>query len=163
MCVTRLLEQIERLNRDDSEAAAEFGPLMLGPRGVEIDELVCVDGRTTVTSSPQIREFYAYATWWRHCSVRLEWRDPHTTREWNGHGPVREMIVSDTAPGFLTPAGLTPSSTVLFALDDQDAPFERAYFTFDGRAEPQVVYAGSEVSVFDDLTGYLESWRQTLG
>lgn len=51
---------------------------------------------------------------------------------------------------------------MLFALDDPDAPFERAYFAFHGRAEPQVVYAGSEISVFDDLAGYLESWLQTL-
>lgn len=163
MRVTQLLEEIERLNRNDSEAAAEFGPLKLGPRGIEIHELVCVDGHTTVTSSPQIREFYAYATWWRHCSVQLEWCDPHTAREWNDHGPVREMIVSDTTPRALTPAGLTPSSTVLFALDDLDAPFDRAYFAFDGRAEPQVIYAGSEISIFDDLIGYLESWQKTLG
>lgn len=51
---------------------------------------------------------------------------------------------------------------MLFAVDNRATPFERAYFITCAAAEPRIVYAGSEVSVFDDLAGYLESWHQSL-
>ncbi|UFU07463.1 hypothetical protein [Ruania halotolerans] len=162
MSVTQLLEEIERINGDDLDAAAEFGPLKLGPRGVVLEELVCADRRTRVVPSPQVREFYAYAAWWEHCSVQLEWCNQATIEELYAHSPVQDMLAADCAPGFLTTSGLSPSSIVLFAIDDRDAPFERAYFNVDGGGEPQVVYAGSEVSVFDDLAGYLQSWLDSL-
>ncbi len=162
MRIAELLAELEQINRDDIEAAAEFGPLEMGQRGIEVRELLCVDRRTRFAPSPQIREFYAYAAWWRHCSVQLEWREPCATEAWISRDPVRDMIAADTTPGALTAGGLSPSSIALFALDDPGAPFERAYFVFGDREEPQVLYAGSEVSVFDDLAGYLESWVESL-
>ncbi|SEE12287.1 hypothetical protein [Ruania alba] len=161
MRLVTLLEQIELINRDDLDAAMEFGPLELGPRGITVHELLCVDGRSRVATSPQVAEFYAYALWWKHCSVELEWCDPQHSAELVAQPPVRQMITADIAHQDLQIPGLAPSTAVLFALDNRESPFERAYFVFD-ISEPRVVHAGSEISVFDDLTGYLESWRRSL-
>ncbi|MCT2585858.1 hypothetical protein [Actinophytocola gossypii] len=72
------------------------------------------------------------------------------------------MVDGDFRRGNISVSGMSPSNSVLFALDNRDAPFDRAYLVFDGAPEPRVVYAGSEVSEFEDLHAYLTSWLRTL-
>lgn len=162
MSVADVLEQIEQINRGDVAAAAEFGPLEMGPRGVAVTDLLCVDGATRLAASAQVREFYGYALWWRLCSVELEWCDPLDIGTVMAEPSVRDMLEGDFGRNNIAVSGMTVSNSVLFSLDIRDAPVDRAYFVFGNTPEPRVVYAGSEVSVFEDLHAYLESWQQTL-
>jgi hypothetical protein len=65
------LRELERFDRADDAAAAEVGPLRLGPAGTVVPELVGVDGVTRLATSPQVREFHGCARWWEHCSIAL--------------------------------------------------------------------------------------------
>lgn len=161
MDVLDILGRIEQINRADTAAAAEFGPLELGPRGVEIGEVLAVDGRTRHPASPQLRAFYGYALWWRHCSVELHWLDPLVIEETMSLTPIRTMIDADLG-GTLDVAGMSASTTALLAIDDAQAPFDRAYLVFGPGEEPRVVHAGSEVSVHDCLADYLSGWLVSL-
>lgn len=162
MDLVDVLGRIEQINRADVDAAEEFGRLELGPRGVVVTDLLCVDGVTTRPASSQVRQFYAYALWWRLCSVELEWCDPRAIAATMSEAPVRDVLDGDFGRGNLSVPGMSRSNSVLFALDNRASPFDRAYLVFDASPEPRVVYAGSEVSEFEDLHAYLLSWYRTL-
>lgn len=162
MTIVDILTQIEKINRDDVEAAAEFGPLEMGPRGAAVSDLLCVDGKTHVAASPQIREFYEYSLWWRLCSVELEWCNPFKLEELMIKPAIRDMVEGDFDRKNISVDGMIVSNSVLFSLDNRDSPFDRAYFVFGSAPEPRIVYAGSEVTVFENIQEYLESWLRTL-
>lgn len=162
MSIVDLLGRIEKIDSADLDAAVEFGPPEMGPRGVVVTDLLCVDGAGTLKASPQVRAFYGYALWWRLCSVELEWCDPHDIAAIMSEPPIRDMLDGDFRRRNVSVAGMSPSNSVLFALDNRRAPFDRAYLVFGGAPEPRIVYAGSEVSEFADFHAYLTSWYQTL-
>ena len=161
--ISEALTRIETITRNDVDAVREFGPLEIGPTGRSVEDLLCVDGTTRVAASPQVREFYAYALWWTFSSVELEWLDPGDLAGIMERPRIEEMLRKDTRDGTVALAGMNEGNTVLFSVDDVDAPFDRAYFVFLDDPEPAVVYAGSEVSVHRDLLEYLEGWITTLG
>ncbi|MCT2585859.1 hypothetical protein [Actinophytocola gossypii] len=61
MGVVDVLGRIEKINATDADSAVEFGQLEMGPRGVVVTDLLCVDGVVTQPASRQVREFYGYA------------------------------------------------------------------------------------------------------
>src|SRR5690606_35523565 len=128
MPLVDILKQIEEINRADTEAALEFGPLEMGPRDILITELLCVDGKTSVAASTQIQEFSRYALWWRLCSVELEWCDPLKIGEIIEKPAIREMIEGDLNRGNISVDGMKNNNSVLFSVDNYESPFDRAYF-----------------------------------
>ena len=161
--IADILTELENINKNDLDAIREFGALEMGPKGRSVETLLCADGVTTVKTSPQLREFYSYALWWKLSSVELEWINPEELADILRHPPIEEMVLQDTRGGRIQLEGMNERNSVLFSVDNLQAPFDRAYFVFLGKPEPAVVYAGSEVSVYDDLMEYLESWKASLG
>ncbi len=159
MSIKDLLAEIEKLDRNRCDDPAK---LKLGPSGAEVTHLLCVDGMTQMPASPQIKEFYRYATPWHLCGVQLIWPDPRDFPALLSREEIAEVVTDDLAEHGIEIEGVDLSNCALLAYDYLPSIYQRAYFYFSGAEEPQVIDAGSGVKQFATLHHYLEFWRGVL-
>lgn len=154
MSIRPVLSEIEELSRAGSVPPDRF---QIGPRGVEIDSLLCADGVTRMRASPQIKEFYRYAISWVHGPFALIWFDPRDAAKILTSEEIAYTVRSDLVTDTLDPRA-RPDNSALFCYDVINAVYDRAYFVDSGAEEPFVLTAGSGVERFDSLKAYLEFW-----
>lgn len=115
----------------------EFGRLELGPSGNPPGSLLALDGATQPPLSPQLSEFYSYASWWHNSYILLEVLDPAAFVDLITalNSDLLATINRDYVwPGLLTDKsgkGLAPTSCVLFSVDHLQATYSRTYLVCD--------------------------------
>lgn len=158
------LVELKRINDEDTESVNEYGAQKMGLSGEEIKRLLSVDGITCINTSPCVQEFYKFSCYWKHNSVELFWLDPKELGAIYKTNSIANMILGDYGPsGTFNEINVTRSNTALFAVDDLQSPFQRAYFWDNGiDIELKVIDAGSEVEVYDTVGEYVAYWRQVF-
>lgn len=154
MSIRLLLDQIVLASPGDQR------PTLSPSEGV--DYLMALDGHSQWRLSPQLIEFYRYASAWHHKVVQLEWIAPRDMPEVVSEPAVSDMIVADIDQGLIDDGSLGRENAVLFAIDHATSPFERAYFVFGDVREPRVIAAGSEVFAYQTLADYLRFWLEVI-
>lgn len=148
------------------EYELEPGQLQVGPSGEPPDHLTALDGETELPMTPQLREFYGYARWWRGSVLLSEIPDPGEYLDLltDSQVDLAGMLAAEyELPGVLADArgrGLNPTRCALLMVDTVTAyPYHRAYLVYDppehsrvgtltGGHNPAVDFAEPEVWAF---------------
>lgn len=160
MSLKENLEAIKRANDADVESIEQFGPQILGRSGVKIESILAIDRETKILTSSKLVEFYRFSKSWKHVVVELEWIDPDQLPILYAKEKIEKMIRNDISNGILKS---DPSQYSLFAVDDLDQPFQRAYLQQkNGGSELSVIDAGSEIKEFSDVEEYVTFWKDVI-
>lgn len=160
MTVTDLLREIERLDLPHCRHSGRVSPVE--KPGPVVDSLLCVDGATWFDAPPDIAEFCAYGTPWSLCTIQLEWPDISKMPALLATPRIAELIDADFDRGLLLVDEATKANSVLFAYDDLNAIFQRAYIVFTDPLNYFVLDAGSEIARYDTIGDYLAFWKDVV-
>lgn len=158
------LEKIQQANDADVESISEFDPQETGPSNFDIENILAVDMRTKVQTTPLVKKFYSFARYWQHSSIELIWLDPYIAGEIYRMEMVAQMINNDFGVGgALEGFDTDRAHCVLFAVDDLSAPYQRAYFLSNAQDdELKVVDAGSEITKYQNIAEYIAYWKLVI-
>lgn len=157
-----LLERIRAANDADQTSVSDFGPQVLGEPLAGAEYLTAFDGQSRHRLSPQLQAFFGFANGWRHTTIELTWLAVDAFPTVKDESKVARLASRDLS-GSDQIANAGTENVALFAVDDPEQPFQRAYFVFGDRVEPEVCDLGSEHVSYASLEEYLEFWARVMG